>query len=147
MLVIHGFMWKTDANILEGPNLPPCLGTMSCFGQTWSQFSWIFLMFSLLSSLPLSPSLSLSLWYDWSVFWALWSYKMPLVGVETQTARSLTLRKTNCQLHTQHLWHWTFKNPSCVRDLQHFLPHAWKGKLQRWRVEDVKLYFHRWHSL
>lgn len=39
---------------------------------------------------------------------------------------------------SQQLRHRTFNRPSCVKDLQHFLPHAWKGKTWRWVLIIIK---------
>lgn len=109
-------------------HLPPSVENTFCF---WSH--------RISASLPVSfspLSLSLPVWCDWSAFCHSGAIKS-LLGVETPAARCLILENTAIRTltlshpcrHSQHqCWLWICNIPSCVKDLQHFLQHAWKGK-------------------
>lgn len=89
-IYIDYFAWSTTANV-KGPT---CLPGWKFGLLSSSDFKLIFLNFPLPPFFSCSPSPSLSLWYDWSAFWALGGYKMTQRWVETQTACSLIPRST-----------------------------------------------------
>lgn len=117
-----------------------------CFGYV--QWEALCCKFPPFFSPSLTPSMLLSffpltVWCDWSVFCqcARWRYKTPWLGVETPAACCLILKNaaiktllltvtlsSPCRHLQQHNWLGISSIPPCVKDLQHSLQHAWKGK-------------------
>lgn len=124
-ILLHSGMPWTIPHMLE---TCPSVQNTFCFGH-FTQFFFLSFPVCLFARDSLSHCGVIG---QFSVIGHSAAIKSPL-GVETAAACSLilgnTARKKSLYSHLQlQDTLWICNIPSCVKDLQHFLQHAWKGK-------------------